>query len=75
MAKNIHTVHNSEKHRWENKEEGNNKPLSFHHTKDNAVTRAEQIARQEKVEVLIHGKDGKIQERNSYGNDPFPPRG
>ncbi|MBY0544383.1 MAG: DUF2188 domain-containing protein, partial [Gammaproteobacteria bacterium] len=30
---------------------------------------------QAKVEHFIHGKDGKIQERNSYGNDPFPPRG
>ncbi|MCT7748979.1 MAG: DUF2188 domain-containing protein, partial [Lactobacillus crispatus] len=22
-----------------------------------------------------HGKDGKIQSRDSYGNDPFPPKG
>ena len=60
---------------WENKAEKSSTPLSSHHTKENAVTKGEQIARQEKVEIFIHGKDGKIQERNSYGNDPFPPRG
>jgi hypothetical protein len=24
---------------------------------------------------LIHGEDGRIRERNSYGNDPYPPKG
>ncbi len=28
----------------------------------------------EKTEHLIHKKDGTIGERNSYGNDPYPPR-
>ncbi|EGD1666955.1 DUF2188 domain-containing protein, partial [Escherichia coli] len=23
----------------------------------------------------IHGRDGQIRERDSYGNDPFPPKG
>lgn len=75
MAKNIHTVYNSDKHRWENKSEGSAKPISWHRTKDNAEDRAQGIAEDKKVEHFIHGKDGKIQERNSYGNDPFPPRG
>ena len=75
MGKNIHTVFNSDRHMWENKAEGTTKPLSSHHTKGNALDRAEQIAENKHVEHLIHGKDGKIQERNSYGNDPFPPRG
>lgn len=26
-------------------------------------------------EVLIHGENGRIRERNSYGNDPHPPKG
>lgn len=25
-----------------------------------------------KAEVLVHGEDGRIRERNSYGNDPYP---
>lgn len=27
------------------------------------------------TKLLIHGKDGKIREKNSYGNDPYPPEG
>mgnify|MGYP001568105889 FL=1 len=73
--KNIHTVYNSDRHMWENKKEKSFTPVSSHHTKNNALDRAEKIAEQAKVEHFIHGKDGKIQERNSYGNDPFPPRG
>ena len=75
MAKNIHTVFNSERHMWENKTEGTGKPISSHHTKENALDNGEKFAKESEVEHFIHGKDGKIQERNSYGNDPFPPRG
>lgn len=75
MAKNIHTVYNSGRGMWENKKEGSPTPLSSHHTKDRAEDRGESIAEAKGVEHFIHGKDGKIQERNSYGNDPFPPRG
>jgi hypothetical protein len=25
-------------------------------------------------ELLIHGQNGQIRERNSYGNDPHPPK-
>lgn len=73
--KSIHTVYNSERNKWENKRAGNSAPLSSHGTKANALVRAENIAEKVKAEHFIHGKDGKIQERNSYGNDPFPPRG
>lgn len=75
MAKNIHTVYNSDRERWENKREGSGTPLSTHRTKENALDKGEHIAEQRHVEHFIHGKNGKIQERNSYGNDPFPPRG
>ena len=73
--KNIHTVYNRERTMWENKKEGSSAPLSSHHTKEKALDRGEHIAEGRNVEHFIHGKDGKIQERNSYGNDPFPPRG
>ncbi|MBH1956454.1 DUF2188 domain-containing protein [Candidatus Saccharibacteria bacterium] len=26
-------------------------------------------------ELIIHNADGTIAERETYGNDPFPPRG
>lgn len=75
MTKNIHTVYNRDSEMWENKKEGNPKPLSSHHTKENALDKGEKIAEKAEVEHIIHLKKGPIQERNSYGNDPFPPRG
>jgi hypothetical protein len=25
--------------------------------------------------LVIHGKDGRIRDRDSHGKDPFPPKG
>ena len=44
-------------------------------TQKEVIARSTQIAKAEHRELFIHGTDGKIRERNSYGNDPFPPRG
>ncbi|MBO7345732.1 MAG: DUF2188 domain-containing protein, partial [Clostridia bacterium] len=32
------------------------------------------ISKNQHSEMVIHGKDGKIQYSNSYGNDPCPPK-
>ena len=47
----------------------------FHHTQHEARDAAQEIAQNQGSEMFIHGRDGRIRERNSYGNDPFPPRG
>lgn len=39
-----------------------------------AVERAKIIAQNQRSEMIVHGRDGKIRRRNSYGNDPFPPK-
>ncbi|MCC7361252.1 MAG: DUF2188 domain-containing protein [Anaerolineales bacterium] len=39
-----------------------------------AVRRGRTIARRERVELLVHGEDDAIRERDSYGDDPMPPR-
>jgi hypothetical protein len=41
-------------------------------TKAEAVDCAREICINQKAECVIHGKDGKIQNSNSYGNDPCP---
>ncbi|MEP7107357.1 MAG: DUF2188 domain-containing protein [Ferruginibacter sp.] len=38
-----------------------------------AISVARDIARNNSSELIVHGRDGKIRERNSYGNDPYPP--
>jgi hypothetical protein len=44
-------------------------------TKREAQQAGRDTARRDHVEHLIQGRDGKIDERNSYGHDPFPPKG
>ncbi len=44
-------------------------------TQKEAILVATKIAKTQKTELFIHGRDGKIRERSSYGKDPFPPKG
>lgn len=44
-------------------------------TQKDAIARARETARREGTELYIHGTDGRIRERFSYGNDPHPPKG
>ena len=44
-------------------------------TKAEAVNLAREISKNQNSELFIHGKNGQIQSRDSYGNDPFPPKG
>lgn len=70
--KNIHIVPDGD--RWAVKREGKTDPLSTHRTKELADQSGRLAARRDKVEIVIHGKDGRIQDKDSFGRDPFPPR-
>jgi Uncharacterized protein conserved in bacteria (DUF2188) len=48
--------------------------LSRHRLKRVAVAAGRAAARARQVEHTIHRADGVITEKNSYGNDPHPPR-
>jgi len=71
--KNIHTVYNSERKMWETKKEGQKKPLTSSYTKEAAQKKSIKEAKKAKVEHVIHNKDGKISDKDSYGKDPNPP--
>lgn len=73
MGKNQHVVKSGDG--WGVKGEGNSKLTSRHVTQKQATQAATSIAKNQKSEVLIHGENGRIRERNSYGNDPHPPKG
>jgi uncharacterized protein YdaT len=60
---------------WQVKGEGNQKATKVTDTKQEAIDIARQIAKNQGSELIIHGKDGKIQSKDSHGNDPFPPKG
>lgn len=71
--KNLHTVPHGDG--WANRREGADRVSRTFDTKREAEQAGRDTAKREGVEHLIHNKDGKIGERNSYGNDPFPPVG
>ncbi len=60
---------------WAVKGEHNTRDTSRHETQREAQERAKEIATNQGGDVITHGIDGKIRERNSYGNDPYPPKG
>jgi len=59
---------------WAVKKGGSSKATKIYETKNEAVKHGQKIAQNQKAELYIHGKDGKIQEKNSYGAEPCPPK-
>ena len=43
-------------------------------TQSAAEQRGRQEAKQDRVDLVTHGRDGKIRSKDSFGNDPNPPR-
>lgn len=70
--KGVHTVPNADGKGWVNKQGG--EVISRHRTKENAVDRGRSEAQRGRTEHAIHKRDGTISEKNSYGNDPNPPK-
>ena len=59
---------------WAVRGSGNNRDTARTDTQKEAIDLARQIAINQRDEVVIHRPDGKIRDKDSYGNDPFPPR-
>ncbi len=60
---------------WAVRGAGSQRASSVHRTQREAIDAGREIARNQGTELLIHGRDGQIRERDSHGNDPFPPKG
>lgn len=60
---------------WVVRREGSQRASSRHDNQGDALDAGRQTARLEHVELIWQGRDHKIQGRNSYGNDPYPPAG
>lgn len=59
---------------WAVRREGAGRDSSKHNTQADAIDRAREIARPIGGEVVIHDRDGKIRDKDSYGHDPHPPK-
>lgn len=72
-GKNQHVIPHQEG--WGVKGEGNEKVTKHFETQQEAIEHGREIAKNQQSELFIHNQQGRIRERNSYGNDPFPPAG
>ena len=69
----VHTTPNKNGAGWTNTSAG--QTLGTYATQAEAETAGRSHAQTTRAEHHIHGRDGKIREKNSYGGDPHPPRG
>jgi hypothetical protein len=60
---------------WQNKVEGNERASNVAPTKAVAQAKGREMAIERKTEHKIQNQNGQIKGRNSYGNDPSPPKG
>lgn len=60
---------------WAVRGANNGRATAVHTTQRAAISDAREIARNQNSELLIHGRNGQIRARDSYGNDPHPPKG
>lgn len=55
---------------WEVKKQGNDRASSVHGTQGQAADAGKKAAQDERSDLIIKGRDGKIRSKDSYGNDP-----
>jgi len=73
MGKNQHVVPRDGQ--WGVRGEGNSRLTSVHRTQGDAIDVARTISQRQQSELVIHGRDGKIRDKDSHGHDPYPPKG
>lgn len=61
--------------KWSVRRAGSDRATSVHSTQREAIDEARKIAKNQGTELYIHGRDGRIRERDSYGNDPRRTKG
>ncbi len=60
---------------WAVKGAGNTRATSVHDTQREAADAGRTIAQRQGSELVIHRPDGRIRDKDSHGQDPFPPKG
>lgn len=73
MGKNVHVTPSSGGG-CQVKGADNEKATTVTDTQKQAIKAAIPIAKNNKSEVIIHGANSKIRDKDSYGNDPMPPK-
>jgi uncharacterized protein YdaT len=73
MGKNIHVTHRKDGS-WAVKGEGDKRASTLHDKQQTAITAAKPLAIKNKSELVIHGRDNKIRDKDSFGPDSNPPK-
>lgn len=60
---------------WGIRKAGASKVSGTFETQQAAIDKAREVARREGAELYVHGRDGRVRERSSYGTDRYPPKG
>lgn len=68
----IHVVPHAEG--WATRKEGSGRAGGVYDTKAEAQRHGRDQAKREGVELVIHGRNGRIQDSDSFGKDPNPPK-
>lgn len=74
MSRKSNHVVPSSSSRWAVKKSGSERASKTFDTKVEAVEYGIALSKNERTELYIHKTNGMIQNRNSYGNDPNPPK-
>ncbi|MDW4550514.1 DUF2188 domain-containing protein [Defluviimonas sp. D31] len=72
-SKGQHVVPNGGK--WSVRRAGAERASGTYSTQREAIEKAREIAKNQGTELYIHGRDGRIRERSTFGKDPHPPKG
>lgn len=72
MGKNQHVVRHDKG--WAVRGVGNERATAVFGTQAEAIDAGREIARNQGSELLVHGRDGRIRSKDSFGRDPLPPR-
>jgi len=71
--KTVHVVSRSDGG-WSVRKTGESRASRVFNSRSDAISFARGMAKNARGEIVIHGRDGRIRDRDSYGNDPCPPR-
>ena len=61
--------------KWSVRRAGASRASGTFSTQKEAIEHGKRLAQSQNTELYIHGRDGRIRERNTYGRDPYPPPG
>jgi Uncharacterized protein conserved in bacteria (DUF2188) len=60
---------------WKSRREGSQRAFAVGGNKAEQTSHGREAALRDDVEHMIKKMDGSIGEKNSYGDDPYPPKG